>query len=83
VKVQLLLTSHFTVFAGSCFNNEIDKEVLFYETLKEKCTAEDTFLTVNDFFNNSNVLLKNCGSVTTNGAAGIKNVFQGKFIELA
>lgn len=76
--------SQFMVFAGFCFNNEIDK-VLFCEPLKEKCTGEDTFSTVSDFFNKSNILWKNRVSVTTNGVAaltGIKNVFQGKVTEL-
>lgn len=48
--------SQLMVFPGLCFKNETDKEVLFCEPLKEKHTAEDTFLAVNDFFNMSKVL---------------------------
>ena len=63
------------VFARSCFKNEIHKELLFCEPLKERCTGEDIFSTVNDFFNNKNVSWKNCARVTTDGEAtwtGIK-----------
>lgn len=62
------------------------KNYFFCEPLKQKCTGENTFLTVNDFFNKSNILWKNCVSVTANGGAaltGIKNIFQGKVTELA
>lgn len=62
------------VFAGFCFNNETDKELLFCEPLKEKCAGENTFLTVNDFFNKSNILWKNCVSVTANGGVALTGI---------
>ena len=43
--------SQLMVFVRCCFNNEIHKELLFCEPLKERCTREDIFSTVNDFFN--------------------------------
>ncbi|KAG6934017.1 zinc finger BED-type containing 5 [Chelydra serpentina] len=78
--------SHLMVFARFCFNNEIHKELLFCEPLKERCTREDIFATVNDFFSKHNVLWKNCASITTDGAAaltGIKKGFRGKVTEIA
>lgn len=78
--------SQLMVFARFCFNNEIHEELLFCEPLKERCTGEDIFSTVNDFFNKNNVLWKNCVSVTTDGAAaltGIKKGFRGKVTEIA
>lgn len=67
--------SQLMVFVRCCFNNEIHKELLFCELLKERCTREDVFSTVNDFFNKKNVSWKNCARVTTDGEAtwtGIK-----------
>ncbi|CAM5136722.1 unnamed protein product [Natator depressus] len=66
--------------------NLLDSKLLFCEPLKERCTGEDIFSTVNDFFNKNNVLWKNCVSVTSDGAAaltGIKKGFRGKVTEIA
>ncbi|CAM5073328.1 unnamed protein product [Natator depressus] len=74
------------IFARFCFNIEIHEELLFCEPLKERCTGEDIFSTVNDFFNKNNVLWKNCVSVTTDGMAaltGIKKGFRDKVTEIA
>jgi len=78
--------SQLLVFTRFVFNTEIFEELLFCEPLKERCTGQDIFLTVNDFFNANNISWKNCLSITSDGAAaltGIKKGFKGKVIEIA
>lgn len=78
--------SQLMVFIRYCFNNELHEELLFCEPLKERCTGEDIFSTVNHFFVTNNILWENCLSVTSDGAAaltGTKKGFKGKVTEIA
>lgn len=72
--------SQLIVFVKCFFNNEIHKDLLFCELLKQRCTREDIFSTVNDFFNKKTVSWKKCACVTTDGEAswtGIKKKVHG------
>lgn len=48
--------SQFTVFARFCFNIELYVDWTLCEPLKERCTGEDIFSMLNDFFNENNAL---------------------------
>lgn len=66
--------SQLLVFVRCCFNNKIHKEQLFCELLKERCTREGIFSTVNDLFNKKNVSWKNCACVATDGEAACTEI---------
>uniref|UniRef100_K7F2Y8 DUF4371 domain-containing protein n=1 Tax=Pelodiscus sinensis TaxID=13735 RepID=K7F2Y8_PELSI len=78
--------SQFMVFARFGFNNEIHEDLIFCVPLKDRCTREDIFSTVNDFFKKNNLLWKNCVSVTIDGTAAfteVKKGFWDKVTEIA
>lgn len=51
------------------YNNKIHEDILFYSKLETSTTGKNIFDTLVNFFTNNNVDLKNCISITTDGAA--------------
>lgn len=74
------------VFIRYFLNEELHEELLFCHPLKEKCTGEEIFSEVNDFFHKNKLSWDNCISFTTDGAAalmGSKKGLKGRVMEIA
>jgi len=53
------------------YNNKIHEDILFSSKLETSITGKNIFDTLVKFFTNNNVDLKNCISITTDGAAAM------------
>lgn len=53
------------------YNNKIHEDILFSSKLETSTTGKNIFDTLVNFFTNNNVDLKNCISITTDGAAAM------------
>ncbi|VVC24878.1 Ribonuclease H-like domain [Cinara cedri] len=53
------------------YNNKIHEDILFYSKLETSTTGKNIFDSLVNFFSNNNVDLKNCISITTDGAAAM------------
>jgi hypothetical protein len=59
------------------YNNEMHEDILFSSKLETITTGKNIFDTLVNFFTNNNVNLKNCISITTDGAASMTGKYVG------
>lgn len=69
--------SQLTVLFKFYFKNEIH-ELLFCESLKERCTGGDKFSTVNDIFNKKQCFMVKLCSITADGTTALTGILKKK-----
>jgi hypothetical protein len=76
---QLLL------FVRHCFEENIREEFMFCLPLSERCTGNDIFKAVNDYYTAKDISWANCVGICTDGTAaltGHKKAFKLKYSKL-